>query len=858
MVKPLSVKYKVLFALLGVALTTAITIGLIAVFLGISTLKEDAFSKLLILRELKANQIENYFDDISDKVQKYSGNDEIELTIRSLKNTYHKTHEVVLKNFPELPGFMSFYLVAANSGVVLSSVNGIIPNGAALVEKPYSDSAISRLYHSINATEESDITLQTDFSPYDSQVDTPSSFVGSPVFLDGNLSAIIIFQIGIEPVNKLMTGDYGRDSIVMGETGENYLVGQDLRMRNLSRLMPGYVKVGAQEEMALKSLKQGSGTIVDYRGVKALISYKHLEIRHLNWTIFSKIDEKETLKPIWLLLRRYLIYVFLLFLFIFSFSIIFADTFSKPVEALARANEQLKAQSAALKSAANGIIITDIHGIVKWVNPAFTKLTGYEFEEIAGKSLKILDSGIQPPEFFSNMWSKILNGEVWHDEVVNKRKDGSLYTEEMTITSVTDNDGKISQFVAIKHDITERKRLEQIVKSSHERMEGELNVAKDIQMSMLPLKFPAFPEREDIDVYARLIAAREVGGDFYDFFFIDEENFCFVVGDVSGKGVPAALFMAVTKVLIKASSHNEISTARILNHVNSEISRDNDNNMFITVFIGILNTTTGYLVYSNAGHNPPFILKKEGKLVKLPELHGLVIGAFQGIDYKETVVQLNRGDAFFAYTDGVTEAQNIQGKLYSEERLVRLLNDLAFEDCKVLVNRVEADVIAYEDGALQADDITLLSMHFKEQTADSVVDYLFTSITNRMENIAVLIGRFEEFAEKHSVPAEVLQKVNIVFDELLSNTISYAYQDNLAHEIEIKIRFYKEKLIITIMDDGAPYNPFDRTSPDITLGFEDREIGGLGIHLVKLLVDEYSYEYKKQVKKNITSFKKHI
>lgn len=513
---------------------------------------------------------------------------------------------------------------------------------------------------------------------------------------------------------------------------------------------------------------------------------------------------------------------------------------------------------AAMNSAANGIIITDLKGIVTWINPAVTRLTGYESGEIVGHSLKMLNSGVQSPEFFRDMWMKILRGEVWHDEVVNRRKDGSLYTEEMTITPVMDSKGKISQFVAIKHDITERKRLEQVVKSAHRRMEGELNVAKDIQMSMLPLKFPAFPEREDIDVYARLIPARQVGGDFYDFYFIDEEHFCFVVGDVSGKGVPAALFMAVTKALIKASSTNEMSTANILTHVNNEISRDNDNNMFITVFMGILNTTTGYLVYTNAGHNPPFVVRKDGALVKLPEMHGVVVGAFQGVEYRETVLQLNRGDAVVAFTDGVTEAQDSLGRLYSDERLVNLLGSSRFDTCNEFVDNIFRDVLAYENGAEHADDITVLSMHFREQTADSVVDYLFTSITNDIGNIAVLTAKFEEFAGRHNVPAEVLQKINIVFDELLSNTISYAFQDSLVHEIEIKIRFYKEKLIITIMDDGTPYNPFDRMAPDTTLGLDEREIGGLGVHLVKLLVDDYHYEYKKQVKKNFTTFKKHI
>jgi phosphoserine phosphatase RsbU/P len=552
-------------------------------------------------------------------------------------------------------------------------------------------------------------------------------------------------------------------------------------------------------------------------------------------------------------------YLALLFFVVIGFIYLYVKELRHPSEALVKANDQLKAQSAAMKSAANGIIITDPSGIVKWVNPAFTALTGYEFGDIVGNNLKMLNSGMQSKEFFQNMWTKILAGEVWHDEVVNRRKDGSLYTEEMTITPVYDNQGKISQFVAIKHDITERKRLEQVVKSANERMEGELNVAKDIQMSMLPLKFPAFPERDDIDVYARLIPAREVGGDFYDFFFIDEENFCFVVGDVSGKGVPAALFMAVAKVLIKAAAGSERSTAKILARVNNEISRDNENSMFVTVFIAILNTTTGHLVYSNAGHNPSFVLRKEvGNILKLSELHGLVLGAFEGVEYRETLMQLQRGDALFAYTDGVTEAQDVHRNLYSDGRLNDLLIKNPFFGCKDLVDIVLDDVMSFGKNAEQADDITLLALHFREQTADSLVDLLFATITNDLDNIAKLIDQFEEFATKHRIPVEIIQKINIVFDELLNNTISYAFKDQQVHEIEIKIRFYKEKLIVTIMDDGIPYNPFNRMDPDISLGLDDREIGGLGVHLVKLLVDDYHYEYKDQIKKNITSFKKQI
>lgn len=251
-------------------------------------------------------------------------------------------------------------------------------------------------------------------------------------------------------------------------------------------------------------------------------------------------------------------------------------------------------------------------------------------------------------------------------------------------------------------------------------MEDELNVGKDIQMSMLPVKFPAFPERQDIDVFAKLIPAREVGGDFYDFFFIDEDNICFVVGDVSGKGVPAALFMAVTKTLIKAAANNVKSTAKILTLINNEISKGNENSMFITVFLAILNTATGQIMYTNAGHNPAYILRQgDYDIQKLSELHGVAIGAMEGVEYKETVLQLDPGNTVFAYTDGVTEAQGLQGKLYSEKRLHNLLKDFKFAGCKELVDYVMDNVVIYEEGAEQADDITLLAVQFREQTTDS-------------------------------------------------------------------------------------------------------------------------------------------
>ena len=388
---------------------------------------------------------------------------------------------------------------------------------------------------------------------------------------------------------------------------------------------------------------------------------------------------------------------------------------SRDITQRKKAELRLKSQSAALKSAANGIVITNINGEVVWVNPAFTKLTGYAWREVVGKNPRLLGSGKHDKSFYDDMWKTILAGETWQGEIINKKKNGELFHEEMTITPVLDDKGEISQFVAIKNDITERKQLEEVMVKAKERMENELNVAKDIQMSMLPLIFPAFPKRDEIDIYAELIPAREVGGDFYDFYFLDENHICYVMGDVSGKGVPAALMMAVTKTLLKSRAGNDKSTASILTHVNNEIAKDNDTYMFITVFIAILNTNTGKLLYSNAGHNPSYIINKTNKkITKLGDLHGPVIGAMEEMTYGETSLVLKKNEIVLCYTDGVTESQNINEELYSDARFEELLKKGKYDSSSSLVKLIVASVKEFEGEADQFDDITVMALEYRQ------------------------------------------------------------------------------------------------------------------------------------------------
>ncbi|MDD2336926.1 MAG: SpoIIE family protein phosphatase [Geobacteraceae bacterium] len=249
--------------------------------------------------------------------------------------------------------------------------------------------------------------------------------------------------------------------------------------------------------------------------------------------------------------------------------------------------------------------------------------------------------------------------------------------------------------------------------AAKERIESELSIAHDIQMGLLPKTFPPLPDRREFDLFALMEPAKEVGGDFYDFFLVDDTHLCFVIADVSGKGVPAALFMAMSMTLIKATARERISPDEILSRVNNELSRENDSCMFVTTFCGVLDTETGELSYANGGHNLPLHIKRRGGISWLPKSGGLVVGAMEGITYRCEQLLLEPGDSLFLYTDGVTEAMNTREEIFSDERLERNLSAVQGRDLRENVERIMASIRAFCGEAPQSDDITIMMIHYK-------------------------------------------------------------------------------------------------------------------------------------------------
>jgi serine phosphatase RsbU (regulator of sigma subunit) len=245
-----------------------------------------------------------------------------------------------------------------------------------------------------------------------------------------------------------------------------------------------------------------------------------------------------------------------------------------------------------------------------------------------------------------------------------------------------------------------------------ERMQTELNFARDIQTQMMPVSTFDEAEQKGITLKASLDPAREIGGDFYDFFFIDEHHLCFVIGDVSGKGAPGAMLMAVAKTLIRSRAMNDLSTGSILTYVNQEINRGNESAMFVTVFLCILNIETGVLTYTNAAHNPPYLKTKSGVLTRLDKKHGLMVGPFPVVNYKEDFLKLAKGDVLLLYTDGVSEAMDINDNLFTEKRIAEIFTGFNEGTISQLIDTIVDEVATFQGEAEQADDITLLALSF--------------------------------------------------------------------------------------------------------------------------------------------------
>ncbi len=388
--------------------------------------------------------------------------------------------------------------------------------------------------------------------------------------------------------------------------------------------------------------------------------------------------------------------------------------------------------------------------------------------------------------------------------------------------------------------------------AAKERIESELKIAHEIQMSMVPKIFPPFPDRSEFDIFATLVPAKEVGGDLYDFFFLDDDHLCFAVADVSGKGVPASLFMAVTKTLFKSTAGNGGTPGEILARLNAEICRDNESCMFVTFFCAILNIRTGQVDYSNGGHNLPYHLHRGG-VSPLENTGGRALGLVEQSPYVSGRMVLNPGEALLLYTDGVTEAMDPSDTLYSDQRLERFLASNRRSSPRQIIGDLVSDVRHFASEAPQSDDITVLALLYFG-TTKKIGEELEIKLNNKVSELEGFNQTLTEFGQHHGLAPRLVHDLNLALEEILTNIISYGYPDNREHEIKVRLSVQPGEVKAEVEDDGHPFNPLEAPEADTTKPLEERTIGGLGIHLVRKLMDDL--EYKRQGDRNLLTIKK--
>ncbi len=377
-----------------------------------------------------------------------------------------------------------------------------------------------------------------------------------------------------------------------------------------------------------------------------------------------------------------------------------------------------------------------------------------------------------------------------------------------------------------------------------EHIVSELNIAKNIQSSSLPSVFPAFPERNEFDIFASMEPAKEVGGDFYDFYFIDENNLVFLIADVSGKGVPAALFMMTVKTLINNLSEMGYEPEKLIEIINKKICETNKQGFFVTMLLCITNVKTGKTSIINCGHNLPLIKRQNGKYEYLKLESNIVLGVFADSEFEIYNTIVNPGDIIYTYTDGVTESTNTNNEMYGEERLYDCLNSIESDDVMTIAQDVKASVKEFADGVLQSDDITMLIFKYNGNQNGVKTFKQFAKKQNYNKFYTWLNNTCTEW----NLDKDLTNKIDMCAEEIFANIAFYAYPDKDG-TIEAKLEKTENSIIFEFLDNGIKYNPLEKPDPDITLPPEERPIGGLGIYMVKEMTDEISY--KRENNKNI-------
>ncbi|RAP34378.1 hypothetical protein DID77_01150 [Candidatus Marinamargulisbacteria bacterium SCGC AG-439-L15] len=388
--------------------------------------------------------------------------------------------------------------------------------------------------------------------------------------------------------------------------------------------------------------------------------------------------------------------------------------------------------------------------------------------------------------------------------------------------------------------------------SETEKIQTELSIAKKIQLSMLPKK-SIVKEFSQLNLDCLMLPAKEVGGDFYNFFMKDENTLVFTIGDVSGKGPAAALFMAVTTTLLKSIAQQYQTPDDIIRETNKQLCLQNENSLFVTVFLGILDIRTGALSYCNAGHPQPICHHHNGEISLLPLTKGMALGIDDSCFFQMSKTTLSPKDQLLLYTDGITEAQNKDDLLFEEDRLINCYK-ASLQKKESCCQLILDDVQSFAEDMDQADDITMLNIQWLGSNI-SLKGMCKLHFTNTISEITKLHHVIEQFGTVNEVSEKTQMNINLILEELLSNIIYYGYEDHNEHLIYLYLKYENNVLTAIIEDDGIPFNPLEAPEVDVDQSLEQKSVGGLGIHFVRKLSSALKYKRVEKTNKLMIKLK---
>ena len=455
--------------------------------------------------------------------------------------------------------------------------------------------------------------------------------------------------------------------------------------------------------------------------------------------------------------------------------------------------------------------LTTNDGTILVTPPAYPKGRYKVFTEvIEGKNL-ILNIIVPYPDMYGRLWRS------------------TIFFVFMALTGI------LSVFFIAYRSMQNLWKLNEVrIKEQH--IEDELAIAREIQQSLLPTGASA-SSIPKVDVCGLQIPAKYVGGDLYDYYVRGNKLF-FCIGDVSGKGVPAALLMAISHSLFRTLSAHDESPESIMKSFNAAINDNNSDMMFITMFIGVLDMETGVVRYCNAGHNPPIIIR-DGQPEYIATEPSLLLGVETHATYTAHTLELAPGDSLFLYTDGLTEAENARTELFGEKRALEVAAGFHKITAAEQVKQMREAMQLFVDHAEQSDDLTLLVIRHTETSANTNT----LTLTNNINDLERLEPFLEEFFHQNGLAPAPLSQISLALEEALANVIMYAYPEGTQGDVTLSMKVEGKAICMEIRDKGVPFNPLQQQEVNLDVPLEERKIGGLGIHLIKEIMDSVAYEY---------------